>query len=152
MAFSVNIGNFPATVLDAPPPSTLDYITLGIYVGMALLIVACLLFLAAVPGRKTRSLVKDQPYESGILPSRPAKLREPVPFYLVAIFFCYFRRGSYFYRVLGSGLRSSRLGRLRQHRRIYSHPFPWPDSSLEGWRSGVGRKFTALEKSGYHKR
>ena len=90
MAFSVNIGNFPATVLDATPPSTLDYITLGIYAGMALLIVACLLFLAAVPGRKTRSLVKDQPYESGILPSRPAKLREPVPFYLVAIFFVIF--------------------------------------------------------------
>ena len=90
MAFSGNMGDLPSAALVTAPPSTQEFITLGIYVGMALLIVASLLFLAAVPGRKTSSPIKDQPYESGILPSRAAKLREPVPFYLVAIFFVIF--------------------------------------------------------------
>ena len=90
MAFSANVGDLPARVLDTVPPSTHDYVALGIYVVMALLVVASLLFLAAVPGRKTRHPIKDQPYESGIQPLGPAKLREPVPFYLVAIFFVIF--------------------------------------------------------------
>ena len=90
MAFSEKIGEIPAAALAGSPPSTQDFISLGIYVGMALFVVAFLLFLAAVPGRKTRSTIKDQPYESGIFPTRPAKLREPVPFYLVAIFFVIF--------------------------------------------------------------
>ncbi len=90
MAFSENMGDLPAAALAAAPPSTQDFISLGIYVGMALFVVAALLFLAAVPGRKTRNTIKDQPYESGIQPSKPAKLREPVPFYLVAIFFVIF--------------------------------------------------------------
>jgi NADH-quinone oxidoreductase subunit A len=34
--------------------------------------------------------VKGEPYESGVLPSGEARLSEPVPFYLVAIFFIVF--------------------------------------------------------------
>ena len=152
MAFSGNMGDLPSAALVTAPPSTQEFITLGIYVGMALLIVASLLFLAAVPGRKTSTPIKDQPYESGILPSRPAKLREPVPFYLVAIFFVIFDVGSHIYCFLGGGLRPPRLGRFCQCRRFHSDPFPWPGAPLESWGPGVGRKFAALEKSGSDKR
>lgn len=90
MVFSGGPGDIPLVALMTGPPSTEDFIALGIYVGMALLVVMALLFLAGGPGRKTHTPIKDQPYESGIQPSRPAKLQEPVPFYLVAIFFVIF--------------------------------------------------------------
>lgn len=90
MSFSGGMGDIPSAALMTGPPSTQDFITLGLYVGMALFVVVALLFLAGGPGRKTSTPIKDQPYESGIQPSRPAKLREPVPFYLVAIFFVIF--------------------------------------------------------------
>jgi NADH-quinone oxidoreductase subunit A len=41
-------------------------------------------------GHKTRSRQKQEPYESGILPLDNARLKGPVPFYLVAIFFVIF--------------------------------------------------------------
>jgi NADH-quinone oxidoreductase subunit A len=41
-------------------------------------------------GHKTRSRQKQEPYESGILPVDNARLKGPVPFYLVAIFFIIF--------------------------------------------------------------
>jgi NADH-quinone oxidoreductase subunit A len=57
---------------------------------MAVLLVLLLLFLAWFLGHKTRSRDKGEPYESGVLPSGEARLSEPVPFYLVAIFFIVF--------------------------------------------------------------
>jgi NADH-quinone oxidoreductase subunit A len=41
-------------------------------------------------GQRTGGEVKGQPYESGVMPSGDSRLREPVPFYLVAIFFIVF--------------------------------------------------------------
>lgn len=72
----------------APPPESL--LALGLYATAAVGLVALLLLLARYLGQRTRSLHKGEAYESGILPSGEARLCEPVPFYLVAIFFIVF--------------------------------------------------------------
>jgi NADH-quinone oxidoreductase subunit A len=53
-------------------------------------LIGVLLLLAWGLGHKSRSRVKGEPYESGVLPTGDARLRDPVPFYLVAIFFIVF--------------------------------------------------------------
>lgn len=72
------------------PPDTLSLLSLGLYVALAVILISVLMGLTWVIGDKTRSDVKGQPYESGVLPTGSARLREPVPFYLVAIFFIVF--------------------------------------------------------------
>ncbi|PLX85522.1 MAG: NADH-quinone oxidoreductase subunit A [Desulfuromonas sp.] len=72
------------------PPSLEALLSLGLYGAIAVFLIGVLLFLAWFLGHKTRSEAKGQPYESGILPSGVARLGEPVPFYLVAIFFIVF--------------------------------------------------------------
>jgi len=57
---------------------------------MAVVVVSVLLLLARFLGQRTKSEIKGQPYESAVLPTGEARLREPVPFYLVAIFFIVF--------------------------------------------------------------
>ena len=57
---------------------------------MVLVLVAVLLFLASWLGEKKSNSEKLRPYESGIIPTGYARLRYPVPFYLVAIFFLIF--------------------------------------------------------------
>lgn len=52
--------------------------------------VAAQLFVASWLGEKKRSIEKGRPYECGIIPTGTARLRYPVPFYLVAIFFLIF--------------------------------------------------------------
>jgi NADH-quinone oxidoreductase subunit A len=62
-------------------------------VGFGLMItalIALLLFIASWLGEKTSNIEKLRPYESGIIPTGSARLRYPVPFYLVAIFFLLF--------------------------------------------------------------
>jgi len=54
--------------------------------GTAVLLVALSLFL----GRKTKNAVKDEPYESGIVPTGDTRERFSVKFYLVAILFIVF--------------------------------------------------------------
>ncbi|PKN63931.1 MAG: NADH-quinone oxidoreductase subunit A [Deltaproteobacteria bacterium HGW-Deltaproteobacteria-15] len=63
---------------------------LVIYAVMVLGLVAVLLFLAGWLGEKKIGLEKSRPYESGIVPTGPALLNYPVPFYLVAVFFLIF--------------------------------------------------------------
>ena len=41
-------------------------------------------------GRRTKSTVKEEPYESGVVPTGDTKERFPVKFYLVAILFIVF--------------------------------------------------------------
>ena len=65
-------------------------VSLGVYVVMVLGLVALLLFLASWLGEKKSNPEKLRPYESGIIPTGSARLRYPVPFYLVAIFFLIF--------------------------------------------------------------
>jgi NADH-quinone oxidoreductase subunit A len=91
MPFAVNGAQLPS----APPggesaPSFEALLSLGLYVAIAVLLIGVLLFLARFLGQKSRSESKGQAYESGILPTGLSRLHEPVPFYLVAIFFIVF--------------------------------------------------------------
>jgi len=72
------------------PPSVEGFISLGLYALIATGLILLLLILARVLGHRTHSEDKDAPYESAVLPTGDARLREPVPFYLVAIFFIVF--------------------------------------------------------------
>jgi NADH-quinone oxidoreductase subunit A len=64
--------------------------SLVIYVAAVLAVTAFLLFLAAWLGSRRPSPEKQRAYESGIIPTGTARLRLPVPFFLVAIFFLIF--------------------------------------------------------------
>ena len=79
--------NLTAAGLLADPPALLS---LALYVTIALGLIASLLFLAWFLGQRTRSRIKGEPYESGIAATGEARLTEPAPFYLVAIFFIVF--------------------------------------------------------------
>jgi len=72
------------------PPSFESLLTLGLYTTIAVVLISILLLLARFLGQRTGGEVKGQAYESAILPTGEARLREPVPFYLVAIFFIVF--------------------------------------------------------------
>ncbi|MEJ2198915.1 MAG: NADH-quinone oxidoreductase subunit A [Desulfuromonadales bacterium] len=76
-----------STKLIAAQPDFEAYLALGIYIGIAIFLVAVLLLLSWGLGHKTRSRQKQEPYESGILPVDNARLKGPVPLYLVAIFY-----------------------------------------------------------------
>ncbi|UCG14831.1 MAG: NADH-quinone oxidoreductase subunit A [Deltaproteobacteria bacterium] len=57
---------------------------------MVMGLVALLLFFASWLGEKKSNPEKLRPYESGVIPTGSARLRYPVPFYMVAIFFLIF--------------------------------------------------------------
>ncbi len=85
----------PQSMPAAPPggeavPSFESLLSLGLYGAIAIFLITALMFLSWWLGNKTRGEVKEQPYESGVQPTGAARLREPVPFYLVAIFFIVF--------------------------------------------------------------
>lgn len=65
-------------------------ISLGLYAMIATGLILILLLLARYLGNRTHSEAKDAPYESAVEPTGDARLRTPVPFYLVAIFFIVF--------------------------------------------------------------
>jgi len=79
-----------AVVFNSGPPDIEGLISLGLYVLIATGLILLLLILARFLGSRTHSEEKDAPYESAVLPTGDARLREPVPFYLVAIFFIVF--------------------------------------------------------------
>ena len=64
--------------------------SLSVYGILVLAFVASQLFIAYWLGEKKKNPEKLRPYESGIIPTGTARLRYPVPFYLVAIFFLIF--------------------------------------------------------------
>ncbi|CAB5106723.1 NADH ubiquinone oxidoreductase chain A (EC [Olavius algarvensis associated proteobacterium Delta 3] len=63
---------------------------LVIYAMAVIGLVAVLLFLSSWLGEKKPNPDKLRPYESGIIPTGTARLRYPIPFYQVAIFFLLF--------------------------------------------------------------
>ncbi len=79
-----------STSITAVPPSPEAYLALGIYVAIAVFLIGVLLLLSWGLGHRTRTQQKQEPYESGIYPLDNARLKGPVPFYLVAIFFVIF--------------------------------------------------------------
>ncbi|UCE56274.1 MAG: NADH-quinone oxidoreductase subunit A [Desulfobacterales bacterium] len=64
--------------------------SLTIFGILVLVFIASQLFIAYWLGEKKKNTEKLRPYESGIIPTGTARLRYPVPFYLVAIFFLIF--------------------------------------------------------------
>lgn len=64
--------------------------SLALYVVIVLILTGMLLFLCRWLGQRKPSVDKLRPYESGIIPTGPARLRYPVPFFMVAIFFLIF--------------------------------------------------------------
>lgn len=64
--------------------------SLTLYSVMVLALALALLFLSRWLGQRKPSEEKMRPYESGIIPTGPARLRYPVPFFMVAIFFLLF--------------------------------------------------------------
>ena len=68
-------------------PGVFSLVVFGL---MVMALIAVLLFVASWLGEKTSNREKSRPYESGVIPTGSARLRYPVPFYLVAIFFLLF--------------------------------------------------------------
>jgi NADH-quinone oxidoreductase subunit A len=66
------------------------FLSLVLYAFLVFGLVMILLFLSAWVGKKKPNAEKLKPYESGILPTGSARVRYPVPFYLIAVFFLIF--------------------------------------------------------------
>ena len=65
-------------------------LALFLYGLMILFLIAILLFLGSWLGEKKSNPEKKRPFECGVIPTGPARLSYPVPFYLVAVFFLIF--------------------------------------------------------------
>ena len=65
-------------------------LSLGLYALMVCALIAVLLFLCAWLGEKKKNPEKERPYECAVIPTGTARIRYPVPFYLIAIFFLIF--------------------------------------------------------------
>ena len=68
-------------------PGILSLVIFGVLI---LIFIASQLFVAHWLGEKKKSKEKSRAYESGVIPTGTARLRYPVPFYMVAIFFLLF--------------------------------------------------------------
>ncbi|MDJ0784373.1 MAG: NADH-quinone oxidoreductase subunit A [Desulfosarcinaceae bacterium] len=64
--------------------------SLSVYGILILVLLAVLLFLTEWLGHRRPGAEKQRPYESGIIPTGAARLRYPVPFFMVAVFFLLF--------------------------------------------------------------
>lgn len=64
--------------------------SLVIFVLIVFALMTVMLGLTAWLGQKRSGTEKQRPYESGIIPTGTARLRYPVPFFMVAIFFLLF--------------------------------------------------------------
>ncbi len=79
-------------IVNAAPlsPWEPNIFSMTLYGVMVTALIAVLLFISSWLGQKKPSPEKLRVYESGIIPTGTARLRYPVPFYLVAIFFLIF--------------------------------------------------------------
>jgi NADH-quinone oxidoreductase subunit A len=71
-------------------PWTPGVFSLTLFTAIVIAMIVLLLWMSAWLGEKHPDPEKQRPYESGIIPTGSARLRYPVPFYLVAIFFLIF--------------------------------------------------------------
>jgi NADH-quinone oxidoreductase subunit A len=71
-------------------PWSPDVSSLAVYALLVMILIGGLLFLSAWLGEKKPGPEKARAYECGIVPTGSARLRLPVPFYLVAVFFLLF--------------------------------------------------------------
>lgn len=63
---------------------------LAAYAALVAIVVTGILGLSALLGERHRGRARDDPYESGLAPTGSARVRFPVHFYLVAMFFVIF--------------------------------------------------------------
>ncbi len=80
----------PVNVSTALSPWHPGVFGLCVFVFAVFVMMGVLLFLTARLGEKSPGTEKRRPYESGIIPTGTARLRYPVPFFLVAVFFLIF--------------------------------------------------------------
>lgn len=80
----------PVTIAGTLSPWEPAVFSLVIYGMMILALIAVLLFIASWLGEKKITPEKLRPYESGIIPTGSARLRYPIPFFLIAVFFLIF--------------------------------------------------------------
>jgi NADH-quinone oxidoreductase subunit A len=80
----------PAVVSGSLSPWEPGVFSLVVFSLMVMALMAVILFIASWLGEKTSNTEKSRPYESGVIPTGSARLRYPVPFFLVAIFFLIF--------------------------------------------------------------
>ncbi len=80
----------PADVQGMLSPWQPGVFSLCVYTAIVLALTAGLLFLSRWLGSHEPSEEKLRVYESGIIPTGQARLRYPVPFFMVAIFFLLF--------------------------------------------------------------
>jgi NADH-quinone oxidoreductase subunit A len=80
----------PVTIAGTLSPWEPAVFSLVIYGIMILVLVTALLFIASYLGEKKTNPEKLRPYESGIIPTGSARLRYPIPFFLIAVFFLIF--------------------------------------------------------------
>jgi NADH-quinone oxidoreductase subunit A len=71
-------------------PWTVGSLSLICYAVAVFVLMGLIMFLTVWPGAKSKNTNKQRPYESGIIPTGSARLRYPVPFFLMAIFFLIF--------------------------------------------------------------
>ena len=76
-----------AAALSPWEPGVLSLLVYGVSV---FIIIAALMFLSSWLGEKRAGVEKQRAYESGVIPTGTARLRYPVPFFMVAIFFLIF--------------------------------------------------------------
>ncbi len=80
----------PIPQMGALSPWEPGIFSLVIYTMLVLALIGVQLFFAAWLGEKKPGVEKSRPFECGVIPTGSARLRYPVPFYLVAIFFLIF--------------------------------------------------------------
>ncbi len=80
----------PVQLHGALNPWTPGIFSLVCYGLVVLALITLLVWLSSWLGEKRITPDKQRPYESGVIPTGNARLRYPVPFYLIAIFFLIF--------------------------------------------------------------
>ena len=80
----------PIDTAGALSPLEPGIFSLTVFGVLVLAFIASQLFVAYWLGEKKKNSEKLRAYESGIIPTGTARLRYPVPFYMVAIFFLLF--------------------------------------------------------------
>lgn len=80
----------PIAATGALSPWEPGVFSLVLYTVLVLIFVGVQLFFADWLGEKKPGIEKSRPYECGVIPTGSARLRYPVPFYLVAVFFLIF--------------------------------------------------------------
>ena len=87
---AVEVTTTSTTLVASGPPAPEEILTLGLYIIIATGLILILLLLSRYLGQRTSTEVKGQAYESAVFPTGDSRLKQPVPFYLVAIFFIVF--------------------------------------------------------------